>query len=81
MRVLAFRTFIGSCATLVSSVVNLTVLMAVGGEPGWMCLMLCNADSTNITYACCQLRLTDEDSRSSVLRLGPSLGYEIRQRW
>ncbi|KAF2160584.1 hypothetical protein M409DRAFT_28970 [Zasmidium cellare ATCC 36951] len=44
MRVLAFRTFVGSCATLVSSVVNLTVLMAVSGEPGWMCLMLCNAD-------------------------------------
>lgn len=46
MRALAFRTFVGSCATLISSVVNLTVLMAVGGEPGWMCLMLCNADST-----------------------------------
>ncbi|KAI5369994.1 hypothetical protein Slin15195_G008720 [Septoria linicola] len=44
MKTLAFRTFIGSCATLISSVVNLTVLMAVGGEPGWLCLMLCNAD-------------------------------------
>ncbi|KAF2207473.1 hypothetical protein CERZMDRAFT_3662, partial [Cercospora zeae-maydis SCOH1-5] len=41
---LALRTFIGSCATLLSSVVNLTVLMSVGGEPAWMCLMLCNAD-------------------------------------
>ncbi|KAF7195278.1 hypothetical protein HII31_03484 [Pseudocercospora fuligena] len=44
MRNLALRTFVGSCATLTSSVVNLTVLMAVGGEPGWLCLMLCNAD-------------------------------------
>ncbi|KXT18755.1 hypothetical protein AC579_2718 [Pseudocercospora musae] len=44
MRNLALRTFVGSCATLASSVVNLTVLMAVGGEPGWLCLMLCNAD-------------------------------------
>lgn len=46
MRNLALRTFIGSCATLLSSAVNLTVLMAVGGEPSWLCLMLCNADST-----------------------------------
>ncbi|EME79176.1 uncharacterized protein MYCFIDRAFT_79705 [Pseudocercospora fijiensis CIRAD86] len=44
MRSLALRTFVGSCVTLASSVVNLTVLMAVGGEPGWLCLMLCNAD-------------------------------------
>ncbi|PPJ51808.1 hypothetical protein CBER1_09430 [Cercospora berteroae] len=44
MRRLALRTFVGSCATLFSSVVNLTVLMSVGGEPAWMCLMLCNAD-------------------------------------
>lgn len=41
---MAFRTFIGSCATLTSSVVNLTVLMILKGEPGWICLMCCNAD-------------------------------------
>ncbi|CAK3846741.1 ring finger domain [Lecanosticta acicola] len=44
MRRLAFRAFIGSCTTLLSSVVNLSVLMSVGGEPGWICLMLCNLD-------------------------------------
>ncbi|KAF2650765.1 hypothetical protein K491DRAFT_782398 [Lophiostoma macrostomum CBS 122681] len=41
---IAFRTFIGSCATLTSSVVNLTILMVLKGEPGWICLMCCNAD-------------------------------------
>lgn len=41
---MAFRTFIGSVTTLVSSVANLTVLMVLKGEPGWICLMLCNAD-------------------------------------
>jgi hypothetical protein len=41
---MAFRTFIGSLATLISSVANLTVLMVLKGEPGWICLMLCNAD-------------------------------------
>ncbi|KAK7403581.1 hypothetical protein QQX98_010674 [Neonectria punicea] len=40
----AFRTFIGSCCTLISSIVNLTVLMSLNGEPGWVCLMCCNAD-------------------------------------
>lgn len=24
---------------------NLTVLMALNGEPGWVCLMCCNSDS------------------------------------
>ncbi|KAH6990548.1 hypothetical protein BKA56DRAFT_210192 [Ilyonectria sp. MPI-CAGE-AT-0026] len=40
----AFRTFVGSCCTLVSSIVNLSVLLALDGEPGWVCLMCCNAD-------------------------------------
>ncbi|GAB7340097.1 hypothetical protein MBLNU457_6585t3 [Dothideomycetes sp. NU457] len=44
LRRMAFRTFIGACATLISSIVNLTVLTALHGEPGWICLMLCNAD-------------------------------------
>lgn len=44
LRTVAVRTFAGSCATLVSSVANLTVLAANHGEPGWICLMLCNLD-------------------------------------
>lgn len=44
LRTMAFRSFIGSCATLTSSVVNLTILMVLKGEPGWICLMCCNAD-------------------------------------
>jgi hypothetical protein len=41
---MAFRSFIGSCATLTTSVINLTILMVLKGEPGWICLMCCNAD-------------------------------------
>jgi hypothetical protein len=41
---MAFRSFVGSCATLTTSVVNLTILMVLHGEPGWICLMCCNAD-------------------------------------
>lgn len=41
---MALRSFVGSLATLTTSVVNLTVLMVLRGEPGWICLMCCNAD-------------------------------------
>jgi len=44
LRKMALRTFIGSCATLTSSVVNLTILMVLKGEQGWICLMCCNVD-------------------------------------
>ncbi|KAK5661511.1 hypothetical protein OQA88_11415 [Cercophora sp. LCS_1] len=35
LKTIALRTFIGCICTLVSSVVNLSVLMALDGEPGW----------------------------------------------
>ena len=41
---MAFRSLVGSLATLTTSVTNLTVLMVLRGEPGWICLMCCNAD-------------------------------------
>ncbi|KAI8719176.1 hypothetical protein NCS52_00698100 [Fusarium sp. LHS14.1] len=44
LRNVAFRTFVGACCTLLSSIVNLTVLMVLDGEPGWVCLMCCNSD-------------------------------------
>ncbi|KAL6867975.1 hypothetical protein J3F83DRAFT_85175 [Trichoderma novae-zelandiae] len=44
LRMVAFRTFCGAVCTLVSSIVNLSVLMALNGEPGWVCLMCCNCD-------------------------------------
>jgi hypothetical protein len=45
MRTLVVRTFVGSCATLLMSVVNLSVLTILDGEPGYVCLCLCNLDS------------------------------------
>ncbi|KAG9257458.1 uncharacterized protein F5Z01DRAFT_390102 [Emericellopsis atlantica] len=44
LRTVAFRTFFGAASTLLSSITNLTVLMVLNGEPGWVCLMLCNCD-------------------------------------
>lgn len=41
----AFRTFIGSCATLVSTLGNLVSLLVLRGkEPGWICFAVCNCD-------------------------------------
>ncbi|KAI3536575.1 hypothetical protein CSPX01_10659 [Colletotrichum filicis] len=44
LRSVALRTFVGALCTLTSSIVNLTVLMVLNGEPGWVCLMCCNSD-------------------------------------
>lgn len=44
LRTITLRSFVGSLATLTSSVVNLTVLMILKGEAAWICLMCCNAD-------------------------------------
>ncbi|OHW92050.1 hypothetical protein CSPAE12_09285 [Colletotrichum incanum] len=44
LRTVALRTFVGALCTLTSSIVNLTVLMVLNGEPGWVCLMCCNSD-------------------------------------
>ncbi|KAI1766605.1 hypothetical protein GGR53DRAFT_528451 [Hypoxylon sp. FL1150] len=44
LRAAGIRTFIGALATTTSSVVNLTVLMVLDGELGWVCLICCNAD-------------------------------------
>ncbi|KAK3946166.1 hypothetical protein QBC46DRAFT_275909 [Diplogelasinospora grovesii] len=44
LKVMAKKTFIGCICTLASSIVNLSVLMALDGEPGWVCLMCCNSD-------------------------------------
>ncbi|KAL5878633.1 hypothetical protein ACKVWH_007799 [Pyricularia oryzae] len=44
LRRLAFRTFVGTCCTLASSVTNMTVLMVLNGESSWLCFIACNSD-------------------------------------
>jgi len=44
LRRTALHAFIGSCVTLTSSVANLLTIMILKGEPGYICLMCCNAD-------------------------------------
>ncbi|KAF2191896.1 hypothetical protein K469DRAFT_655092 [Zopfia rhizophila CBS 207.26] len=63
LRAIALRTFFGSCATLTSSVVNITILMVLQGEPGWICMMCCNAD---ILFSVLVLHwVSSPDSRTS----------------
>ncbi|KAH8791908.1 hypothetical protein BGZ57DRAFT_872647 [Hyaloscypha finlandica] len=64
VRTIALRTFIGSCCTLTSSVVNLTVVMVLNGEPGWICLMCCNID---ILFSVLVLHwITSKDNASTI---------------
>ncbi|KAL1640400.1 hypothetical protein SLS58_006898 [Diplodia intermedia] len=44
LHTMAVRTFFGSCATLTSSIANLTLLMVLDGEPAWVCFLSCNAE-------------------------------------
>ncbi|TIA07060.1 hypothetical protein D6C80_09991 [Aureobasidium pullulans] len=44
LREVVVRTFVGSCATLALSITNLTVIAILDGEPGYICLCLCNLD-------------------------------------
>ncbi|KAL5413028.1 hypothetical protein PMIN03_003956 [Paraphaeosphaeria minitans] len=71
LRTMAFRSFVGSCATLTSSVVNLTILMVLKGEPGWICLMCCNAD---ILFSVVVLHWVTQVDRSSGSSSNRSLG-------
>ncbi|KAG9668621.1 hypothetical protein KCU95_g15988, partial [Aureobasidium melanogenum] len=66
MRTLVLRTFVGSCATLLMSVVNLSVLTILDGEPGYICLCLCNLD---ILFTVCVLHWAtaiDRQERSTI---------------
>ncbi|KAK4204666.1 hypothetical protein QBC40DRAFT_328977 [Triangularia verruculosa] len=63
LRTVAMRTFVGCVCTLASSVANLSVLMALDGEPGWVCLMCCNSD---ILFSAIVIQwVTSRDSTSS----------------
>lgn len=50
LRIMALRTFIGSAASLMSTIINLTVQVVLDGEHVWLCLMLCNTDGRNFPF-------------------------------
>lgn len=86
LRSVAFRTFVGACCTLTSSIVyaacyvhirswkltthssNLTILMVLNGEPGWVCLMCCNSDGMSDSPNAYKVR-TNQAQFSSLLSL------------
>ncbi|KAH6976801.1 hypothetical protein EDB80DRAFT_692464 [Ilyonectria destructans] len=74
----AFRTFVGSCCTLLSSIVNLSVLMALNGEPGWVCLMCCISD---ILFSALVIQwVTSKDNAGSGSQTGTNNFNEINSR-
>ncbi|KAH6848359.1 hypothetical protein B0I37DRAFT_406114 [Chaetomium sp. MPI-CAGE-AT-0009] len=63
LKTMATRTFIGCICTLTSSIVNLSVLVGLNGEPGWVCLMCCNSD---ILFSAAMIHwVTSRDSTTS----------------
>ncbi|KAK0613800.1 hypothetical protein B0T14DRAFT_285979 [Immersiella caudata] len=72
LRTVAKRTFVGSVCTLISSIANLSVLMILDGEPGWVCLMCCNSD---ILFSAIVIQwVTSRDSTSQNDSLSASHG-------
>ncbi|KAF4969513.1 hypothetical protein FZEAL_10219 [Fusarium zealandicum] len=93
LRMIAFRTFVGACCTLTSSIVyvfriirigfiantglrNLTVLMVLDGEPGWVCLMCCNID---ILFSAIVIQwITNRDNAGSSSQPASAVGMDSR---
>ncbi|KAF7532922.1 hypothetical protein G7054_g7550 [Neopestalotiopsis clavispora] len=44
LRDLVKRTFIGAVTSTLTCVLNVAIMMALNGEPGWICLLSCNLD-------------------------------------
>ncbi|KAM0817213.1 hypothetical protein AB5N19_03016 [Seiridium cardinale] len=56
LRDLVFRTFIGAVTSTVTCVLNISIMMVLDGEPGWVCLMSCNLDREYFLYICATLK-------------------------
>ncbi|KAI1373724.1 hypothetical protein F4677DRAFT_461868 [Hypoxylon crocopeplum] len=69
LRALAMRTFVGALFTTTSSVVNLTVLMMLDGEPGWLYLTCCNAD---ILFSALIVQWVTSRDSASIIDSSPS---------
>ncbi|KAF4544885.1 Ring finger domain protein [Lasiodiplodia theobromae] len=50
LRNLGLRTVIGSILTLIVTVINISFLLALDGEPNWICFLSCNLD---VLFAVC----------------------------
>ncbi|KAL3425513.1 hypothetical protein PVAG01_02304 [Phlyctema vagabunda] len=77
LRVITFRTFVGSVGTLTSSVANLTVIMVLQGEPAWICFICCNAE---ILFAVLVLHwVTNKDKQKAGTGSGASKSRTLTQ--
>ncbi|KAH8653848.1 hypothetical protein BX600DRAFT_471761 [Xylariales sp. PMI_506] len=63
LRKCLIRTAIGSFITSLSTVTNLSTLMALNGEPAWLCLLLCEVDT--LFYISVMHWITSKDNIST----------------
>ncbi|WQF84827.1 hypothetical protein CDEST_09841 [Colletotrichum destructivum] len=68
LRRLALRTFAGVAGSLIISIVNLTILIALWGEVVWLCLTCCNTDSNSFHIIGHSLDKLQRQSKTMSLR-------------
>ncbi|WYZ43148.1 hypothetical protein EsH8_VI_000847 [Colletotrichum jinshuiense] len=79
LTILFLLPLLRSCCTLLSSVTNLTVLMALNGEIAWLCLLCCNTD---IFFSALVINWITSPGQESTLRTltRPSRGLSTLNR-
>ncbi|CAH0042504.1 unnamed protein product [Clonostachys rhizophaga] len=78
LKKMVIRTFVGSLATLTSTVVNIVMMTVLNGEPAWMCFMICNTDILFTTLVLHWVTVSDSVGTSqneSPRTPGHSYGY------
>ncbi|CAG9992137.1 unnamed protein product [Clonostachys byssicola] len=78
LKKMVVRTFVGSLATLTSTVVNIVMMTVLNGEPAWMCFMICNTDILFTTLVLHWVTVSDSVGNSqnkSPRAPGHSYGY------
>ncbi|EOD43904.1 hypothetical protein UCRNP2_9395 [Neofusicoccum parvum UCRNP2] len=65
LRNVALRAFFGSCMMLTVTVINLTVLMLLDGEPSWICFLSCNLD---VLFTVCILHWITKTDKTNLSR-------------
>ncbi|VUC22865.1 unnamed protein product [Clonostachys rosea] len=76
LKKVVIRTFVGSLATLTSTVVNIVLMVILDGEPAWMCFMICSTDILFTTLVLHWVTVSDSVGTSQNERpRNPGYGY------
>lgn len=57
IRTMAVRTLIGCFGSLMATIANMTLMLVLNGERGWLCLMTCTTDGEHLLFIECPPRM------------------------